>query len=168
EARLVEHFSAAQRHGHDIALVLIDLDRFGLINKEHDHTIGDAIIGMVGGAIRETLRTEDVAGRLGGDEFAVLLPYTRKIDAAHVVNRLREEIKKLSGRPQGAKSHVAVSASIGFETFNGKDIESHEKLRNHAEQALRASKVAGGNCANYYRSLPTANVPEGGDVPPLG
>ena len=70
EARLGEHFSAAQRHSFDLGLVLIDLDGFGAINKEYDHTVGDILIEQVGEVIRRTLRAEDVAGRLGGDEFA--------------------------------------------------------------------------------------------------
>lgn len=164
QARLQEHFSAAQRHSHDMALVLIDLDRFGQINKDYDHTIGDAIISMVGEVIRGTLRTEDVAGRLGGDEFAVLLPYTRKIDAALVVNRLREEIKLLSGRPGGAMGHVDVSASLGFETFDGRDLESLNDLRRHAERALRASKLDGGDRATYFRSLSAPGFRSEGDA----
>lgn len=153
QARVLEHFSAAQRHHHDLALVLIDLDRFGAINKEHDHTVGDVLISRVGDAIRRTLRVEDVAGRLGGDEFGVLLPYTGKINAALVVNRLRQEIVRCSGTPEGAKGHVACSASIGFETYDGVDIESVETLRRHAERALRVAKVQGGDQGIYFRSL---------------
>jgi len=153
ENRLLEHFSAAQRHHHEMALVLIDLDRFGAINKDHDHTVGDQLIASVGEVIRNALRVEDAAGRLGGDEFAVILPYTKKIDAAGVVKRLAEEIKRLSGTPSGAKSFVDVSASIGFETFDGKDLDSLKTMRGHAERALRVAKVQGGNRGIYYRSL---------------
>ena len=156
EARLDEHFSAAHRHGQDLAFVMIDLDRFGAINKEHDHLVGDAIITNVGQVIRRTLRTEDVAGRLGGDEFGVILPYTRKIDAAHVVDRLRKEIRKLSGRPTGSRSRIEVGASLGFETYDGQDLDKYETLRRHAERALRVAKVRGGNQSVYFRSLPEA------------
>ena len=153
EKRLVEHFSAAQRHHHEMAFVLIDLDRFGSINKLHDHTVGDSLITSVGEVIRNALRVEDAAGRLGGDEFAVILPYTKKIDAAGVVRRLAEEIKKLSGTPPGAKGPIDVSASIGFETFDGADVDSLKTLRGHAERALRVAKTQGGNRGIYYRSL---------------
>lgn len=153
EARLEEHVSAAQRHNLELALVLIDLDKFGQINKQHDHTVGDILIAQAGEIIRRTLRTEDVAGRIGGDEFAVVLPYTHKVDAARVVGRLVEEIHKLSGRPRGADSDIAVSASIGFETFNGRDLAGVEVLRQNAERALRAAKLAGGNQGVYYRQL---------------
>ncbi len=154
QARLVEHFSAAQRHKLELALVLLDLDKFGAINKLHDHTVGDLLIERVGEVIRRNLRTEDVAGRLGGDEFAVLLPYTGKINAALVVNRLRSEIAKLSGRFQGARDEIPVSASLGFETFDGTDLDSVETLRRHAERALRTAKHRGGDQGIYFRSLP--------------
>ncbi len=153
QERLREHFSAAQRHKLDLALLLIDLDRFGAINKDHDHTVGDALIGRVGEAIRRTLRAEDVAGRLGGDEFAVLLPYTRKVDAASVVQRLLEEIRALSGPLPGAKSEVTVSASIGFETFDGSDLDDDQALRMNTERALRHAKRSGGDVGVYFRSL---------------
>jgi len=170
ENRLEEHFSAAHRHHLDMALVLIDLDDFGKVNKEHDHTVGDILITQVGEVIRRTLRAEDVAGRLGGDEFAVLLPYTRKVDAARVVSRLREEIHKLSGRPAGAQSDLVVSASLGFETCDGSDLDSVQTLRRHAEQALRRAKLAGGNRGIYFRSEVPASIleleQERGDLKP--
>ena len=153
QQRLEEHFSAAQRHDLDLALVLIDLDNFGAINKVHDHTVGDILIQQAGEIIRRTIRTEDAAGRIGGDEFAVVLPYTLKVDAARVVGRLVEEIHKLSGRPRGARREIVVSASLGFETFDGRDLDSVETLRLHAERALRVAKERGGNLGVYYRQL---------------
>ncbi len=155
QLRLFEHFSAAQRHKLELALVLIDLDRFGSINKQYDHTVGDAIITRVGEAIRKAIRTEDCAGRLGGDEFGILLPYTGKLDAAQVVKRLREAISAVSGRHGNAMDSIRVSGSLGFETFDGSDIDSVETLRRHAERALRHAKRDGGDQALYYRNLPS-------------
>jgi diguanylate cyclase (GGDEF)-like protein len=153
EQRLTEHFSAAQRHRFEMALVVIDLDDFGFVNKRFDHTIGDLLIAKVGEVIRLTLRTEDVAGRVGGDEFAALLPYTGRVDAAHVVRRLRDAIAKLSGTIATEAGAVEISASLGFETFDGTDVDTVENLRLHAEIALREAKRAGGHRAVYYRSL---------------
>ena len=161
QARLHEHFSAAQRHKLELAFALLDLDKFGAINKRHDHTVGDLLIARVGEVIRRNLRTEDVAGRLGGDEFAVLLPYTSKISAARVVNRLRVEIARLSGKIEGAREEIPVSASIGFETYDGNDLDSVETLRRHAEQALRLAKRQGGDRGIYFRSLPTDGADTG-------
>jgi diguanylate cyclase (GGDEF)-like protein len=155
--QLRAHFSAAQRHRLDLALVLVDLDAFGRVNKEFDHTVGDRVIARVGNAIRSTLRAEDVAGRIGGDEFAILLPYTRRYDAARVVQRMLDQIRELSGEIAGGTgARVDVSASMGFETFNGTDLESVERLRLNAEEALRAAKRQGGNCGVFFRHMDTA------------
>ncbi len=153
QQRLGEHFGAAQRHRLDLALVLLDLDHFGLFNKRFDHTVGDRILARVSEAIRASLRAEDVAGRIGGDEFAVLLPYTKRVEAAHVARRLLEKIREASGRYPGAGTDVHVTASLGFETFDGADIENVESLRTHAEIALRTAKRSGGNRGVYFRSL---------------
>jgi diguanylate cyclase (GGDEF)-like protein len=153
QQRLVEHYGATERHHLDLALVLVDLDRFGAINKRFDHTMGDRILARVSEAIRASLRAEDVAGRIGGDEFAVLLPYTKKVEAAHVARRLLEKIREASGNYPGTHERIDVAASLGFETFDGRDVETVETLRAHAEVALRAAKLAGGNRGVYYRTL---------------
>ncbi len=156
EQRLREYFSAAERHRFPLALLLLDLDRFGDFNKRRDHTFGDLVIARVGGVIRRNLRTEDSAGRLGGDEFGVVLPYTRPVEAAKVVRRLRDEIQALNASLFGAAGDLEVAGSLGFETFDGSDLDSVERLRAHAERALRAAKEQGGNCGVYFRSLPPA------------
>ena len=151
--RLQEHFAAAQRHQFELALALLDLDDFGRVNKEFDHTVGDAVIDRVGSVVRDNLRTEDVGGRLGGDEFAILLPYTSRTDTARVVARLRDQVHGLSGSIEAGGRELRVSTSIGFETFSGSDLESVELLRRRAELALREAKRLGGNRGVYYRQL---------------
>ncbi len=149
--RLFEHFSATQRHNLPMALVLMDLDRFGAINKTFDHITGDRLIAEVGRTIGDFLRAEDVGGRVGGDEFAMLLPYTGRVDAAHVVQRIRQRIERVSSRLD-TESPLHISTSIGFETYDGKDLESVTILRKHAEMALKRAKARGGNCGIYYRT----------------
>lgn len=161
DERLREHVSAAQRHRLELALVLVDLDRFGAINKEFDHTVGDEIITRVGSVIRMSLRAEDVGARLGGDEFALILPYTQRVDAARVVSRLVARFRALSGPPprgfeargDGPAGSIKVSASLGFETYDGAHVEDAETLRHHAERALHEAKARGGNQGVYYRNL---------------
>ena len=163
EQRLAEHVSAAQRHKFELALLLLDLDAFGQVNKRFDHTVGDLVIAKVGDAIKKSLRQEDVAGRLGGDEFAVLLPYTARIEAAHAVRRLRDAVARLGPALATRVPGLDVSTSIGFETFDGDDLEGETMLRAHAELALREAKRMGGGQAVYYRSLSARAAP---DAPP--
>ena len=152
EDQFRQAFSAAQRHRLDLGLLLIDLDDFGKVNKLYDHTIGDEVIARVGATIRRALRTEDVAARLGGDEFCVLLPYTRKVDAARVVQRLLEQIPETT-RQIACTPPLRVTASLGFETFDGRDLASADELRQHAEEALHEAKRSGGDRGIYFRTL---------------
>ena len=159
--RLFEHFSATQRHGLPMALVLMDLDRFGSINKRFSHTMGDRLIAEVGRAILDFLRAEDVGGRLGGDEFAMILPYTNRVDAARVVSRMRQRIERISARLDPAQN-IQISTSLGFETFTGTDLDSVVTMREHAEWALKKAKNRGGNCGVYFRA-PDEDAPKDED-----
>lgn len=154
QARLEEHFSASERHGLDLSLLLIDLDDFGQINKVFDHTIGDQVLAYTARVIRESLRAEDVAGRIGGDEFAIALPYTGALEAAATVRRLCQKIAGIAGKLEGTSEELTVTASIGFESTRGRDIASLQELRLHAESALRRAKRSGGNRGVFYRSAP--------------
>jgi diguanylate cyclase (GGDEF)-like protein len=161
DERLRAHYSAAQRHRFPIALLLLDLDNFRVINKRYDHVVGDRVIRDAAGALRAALRVEDVAGRLGGDEFAVCLPYTTPDSAELVAERVRAAIVALSRQAGGGGGELRVSASIGLETFDGRDLPSLQVLRLHAERALRAAKQAGGNQVRGYRTLSAEATPDG-------
>jgi diguanylate cyclase (GGDEF)-like protein len=147
EQVLCEQFAAAQKNRASLTLILVDLDRFGLVNKRFDHTVGDAVIERVGAAVRRTLRLEDYAGRLGGDEFAVLLPFGGAAEAARVTERLRDAIVRLSGRWTEYGADLVLSGSFGFCVFDGESPTSVAGLRQCAERALREAKRRGGNRA---------------------
>jgi diguanylate cyclase (GGDEF)-like protein len=152
EDLVARHFSAAQRQRFELALVFFDLDEFKRVNREHDFDTGNRLIAAVGAAVRRALRLEDVAGRLGGDEFGVLLPYTGRLDAARAIGRLQTELRRI--RVDGTAGRlVEARASIGFETFDGRDLDSLATLRSHAERAMLAAKAQGGDCVSYFRAL---------------
>ena len=72
--RLQQSLAAASRSRGEVALLLIDLDRFKEINDSLGHSYGDKLLRQVGPRLRSVLRDADTVGRLGGDEFAVVLP----------------------------------------------------------------------------------------------
>lgn len=78
----------AKRYGHDLALVLVDLDRFALLNANHGHETGDTILEQSGKLVRGNVRDVDIVGRTGGDEFAVVLPEQNLKGALVVGERL--------------------------------------------------------------------------------
>jgi diguanylate cyclase (GGDEF)-like protein/putative nucleotidyltransferase with HDIG domain len=73
QERLEAELARAHRGGHDVALVVVDLDGFKAINDHHGHAAGDEVLRWVAQRLRDELRTEDMVGRLGGDEFAIVL-----------------------------------------------------------------------------------------------
>ena len=78
---------------------------------------------------------------------------SKSVEAAAAVRRLRDTLAALSDEIEASGVKVPVSASIGFETTNGADLDSVETLRRHAEIALRQAKRDGGNRGVYYRLL---------------
>jgi diguanylate cyclase (GGDEF)-like protein len=144
EARLAEAHSAARRHRFPLALVLIDLDDFGRVNKLHDHTVGDRVIARAGRVLRDSLRTEDLAGRVGGDEFALALPFTAPAEAERCTERLLAELARAPVSGRGGAG-VFVTASAGIAVLDAGDALSLEQIRRRAEEALREAKEGGGN-----------------------
>jgi diguanylate cyclase (GGDEF)-like protein len=93
EVRLAEAVRAAERHGHVFAVIAIDLDGFGIVNKKYGMAVGDDLIREVGGRIRAQIRLTDAGVRLGGDEYGVLLAGVDDVtDAERVAARLLSSI----------------------------------------------------------------------------
>ncbi|WP_341890616.1 GGDEF domain-containing protein [Variovorax sp. YR752] len=119
------------------ALMMFDIDHFKHINDLLGHATGDEALRQVARCVRDSLRTQDVAGRLGGDEFAVLLPETSVHDAMTVASRI---VARLSDR-QVAPTLAPVSLSFGVVQLQpGETIA--EALR-RADQALYEAKRQG-------------------------
>jgi two-component system cell cycle response regulator len=139
---LVALLSAARRHGHDLSVLMVDLDHFKHLNDSEGHEAGDAVLREVGRRVRATLRDEDVAGRWGGEEFQILLPFTDEPGAAALAERVRDAIAG-EAVDLGNGRHVVVTASIGGATSPQAAVQDVVGL---ADRALYAAKAAGRNC----------------------
>jgi diguanylate cyclase (GGDEF)-like protein len=133
--------SRARRHELDLAVVMVDADRFKALNDRHGHHAGDVALRTVGARLRERVRREDVVGRFGGEEFVVVLPDTDPEGAAAVAEDLRAAIAE---RPISLdRRSVELTISAGWAMWEG---ESLERLLGRADDALYAAKAAGRNC----------------------
>jgi diguanylate cyclase (GGDEF)-like protein len=130
--------SRARRHGHQLALLLIDADRFKAVNDEHGHAVGDVVLRELAARLRERVRREDVVGRWGGEEFVVALPETTPDGAAAVAESLRAAI---AGTPiEAGGVALPVTVSIGVAAWTG---QHGDDLIARADHALYAAKAAG-------------------------
>src|SRR4051794_12970797 len=130
--------SRARRHGHQLALLLVDADRFKNVNDEHGHAIGDIVLRELAHRLRERVRREDLVGRWGGEEFLVALPETTPDAAAAVAEALRAAV---SGTPVVAgESELPLTVSIGVAAWTGGPVDD---LVDRADRALYAAKAAG-------------------------
>jgi diguanylate cyclase (GGDEF)-like protein len=126
---LARELARARRHGGQLCLVMLDLDRFKAYNDRHGHPAGDHLLKSTAAAWRDTLRPTDTLARYGGEEFALLLPHTSAEDAEIAVGRLLRLV------PLGQ------TASAGIAAWDGD--EAAEALVARADAALYAAKGAG-------------------------
>lgn len=145
---LDRHASHAGRYGADGALLVFDLDNFKKVNDRFGHKAGDDLIAAVAEIMRARLRTTDVLARLGGDEFAVLIPRGGLQAAQVVADALLEEIR--TGELMPAAAGIAVTASIGIATFEGR--AGAGDILVEADLAMYDAKRSGGNRSASRRS----------------
>lgn len=99
----------ANRTGHALCLLLMDIDDFKKLNDTYGHATGDLVLQRVVGRINSLLRGHDLLARTGGEEFAVLLPETNSRQAQIVAERLRHAIEALDLVVGDVPLHVSVS-----------------------------------------------------------
>jgi diguanylate cyclase (GGDEF)-like protein len=138
--RAQQAIRAARRSGSRVAVMIVDLDRFRVINDALGHEAGDALLTKIGSRLQTGLRETDTVARLGGDEFAVLLPEVA--DAGAVALTAERLLKTLEFPfPVGGVS-VEVEASIGTSMYpeHGENVEG---LIQRADVAMYVAKDAG-------------------------
>jgi diguanylate cyclase (GGDEF)-like protein len=135
--RLDQSLAVAARSSTEVAVVLVDLDRFKEINDSLGHSYGDALLCQVAPRLAGVLRDGDTVARLGGDEFAVLLPAVEGVAGAEAVaERLREALHR-SFDVAGVTLDVEVGVGIAVSPWHGTDSEA---LLRSADIALHVAK----------------------------
>jgi len=130
-----------------LAVALVDIDHFKVVNDTYGHLVGDKALRAVTDALQSQLRGYDLAGRFGGEEFVVLLPQAREQDALNVAERLRAHIAGLSiPVDDGDESAgcVRLTISVGVASLNGETRELTDLLA-AADAALYHAKETGRN-----------------------
>lgn len=147
--RLELDIKKAQRSGHSLALLFIDLDHFKEINDTRGHEVGDLLLKAVGQRLRVHVRQSDTVARLGGDEFTITLAELH--DIAMVTDIAQKLCSDLARPFLVAEAVVYISASIGI-TLYPRDASNAVELLRNADQAMYRSKERGRNCFTYFKS----------------
>ena len=141
----VEHALGRRDEAPGPVVLLLDLDRFKLVNDSLGHAVGDELLIAVAQRLQEAVRSSDTVARLGGDEFAVLLEQCWPMRAERHAARLLEAVAQpllLSGK------QVDVTGSIGI-AAGEPGLSAGELLRN-ADMAMYRAKAAGGGCFRMF------------------
>jgi diguanylate cyclase (GGDEF)-like protein len=133
----------ADRYGHPVSLVLIDLDHFKKINDTWGHEAGDTVLRTVARTLQDALRSVDICVRYGGEEIALLLAQTDSAHAVEVAERLRARV---AAQPvKHGPAEIAVTASFGVATYP-ETVKVRDQLFPAADKALYIAKHDGRNC----------------------
>ena len=143
----------AVRFGHPISLIILDVDDFKRINDRQGHLQGDIVLETVADAVRESIRTIDLAARYGGDELALILLETDREGATTLAERLRERVSNTDiPRREGGSMGVTLSVGVATVPDSAGDLES---LVDAADRALLRAKRAG---KNQIRTAPSTKL----------
>jgi diguanylate cyclase (GGDEF)-like protein len=153
--RMLAALGQAETSRTRVGVVLLDLDRFKLVNDSLGHSVGDLLLRQVGHRIREIVRRGDDIARFGGDEFTLLVPAIRHSEeamrvAGKIVQGLRE-----SFRLGGQELFVTASAGVSLFPDHGKD---RDTLLKCADTALYRAKEAGRDTARLFSPEMTAET----------
>lgn len=125
-----------------LSLIFLDLDNFGAVNKTLGAPIGDAVLRVVFGLVKNIVGTRGAAYRYGGEEVGVLLPDIDAAGARALAEELRVTIER-DTRPQVPQLAVNQTASIGVATFTG-PVENDAAVA-RVDEMMRAAKQDGKN-----------------------
>jgi len=128
----------AHRYGHQLSLLMIDIDNFKGYNDAYGHPAGDEALRKLARVMSRAVRGCDFIARYGGDEFVVVLPETDQSEAKTIGERLRSLVAKTK-YDGSQEEESAITVSVGLATYP-KDAQSKEDLIKRADQALYRAK----------------------------
>jgi len=141
--RLASEIARASREGTSLALLLIDLDQFKVLNDTHGHTFGDELLRVASERLRSVVRASDEVARMGGDEFGIILPGADADFAHAVAMRASQALVELG------PSRVRLAASVGIALYPA-DAQDPSMLFQLADGSLYWAKRSGRAAIRRY------------------
>jgi len=159
QSALADERRRAERYGHQLSVIMLDVDGFKTYNDTYGHPQGDVLLKQLADVLADNVRDVDIVGRYGGEEFIIVLPETGKDAAFQTAERLRNAVAdsvfpgtparegadaRLMGTPGENGTTVRKTISLGVATFPV-DADDAQALVSKADQALYRAKHAGRN-----------------------
>lgn len=139
---LENEIGRAKRYNLQLSVMMIDLDRFKIINDTHGHLFGDTVLRRSAEIIRRNIRETDFPTRYGGDEFLIILPHTGTKRAKFLAKRIHSDLKSHPFLPpEGEKLYQ--TASIGIATYPYSEIDDRESLIKLVDECMYKAKEQG-------------------------
>ncbi len=155
DRRLDAEWRRAQRYGHPLSLVMMDIDLFKRVNDTYGHRAGDHVLQQLAVILRSwATRPSDVVARYGGEEFAVLLPHLGRNEAVRLAERIRRAVEQSHVAWEGHE--IRLTASLGVSSMEGDTGILPEALVRAADRAMYAVKRSGRNGVQFLAPEPAA------------
>ena len=145
--RIGQAITHSQRHSHEFAVLVVDLDRFKLINDSLGHRAGDELLREVALRLKSAVRAVDTTARVGGDEFVVLLDGPLTQAEALEIGTRAIKVMEPSQRLLGIDVHISASIGIAFYPRDGTSVDA---LLARADAAMYSAKERGRNNLQCY------------------
>ncbi|WP_108670099.1 EAL domain-containing protein [Peribacillus acanthi] len=144
---LQEQIDRSKKKKRQLAVLILDIDRFKIINDSLGHFAGDSVLNVLTNRIKDHMPSGTYMGRFGGDKFTLMM--TKNVD----MDSIRKAINKIKGALGHAilydNQEFFITASIGVCIFPEDGVDAHDLMKN-ADTAMNRAKNAGGNRVFYY------------------
>lgn len=139
---LTREIKRVSRTKQPLALILLDIDDFKLLNDTYGHAAGDDVLTSLAAIMNDSARESDLIARYGGEEFVILMPNTDLAGAVHLAEKIRMAVETTRLIIGDGMKPIEITISLGVAVYDG----NRREFFSEADRALYQAKAAGKNC----------------------